>query len=128
MGPACLTLSSPPLLSSLLDLEERREPDLAAVGSRRMLFPNCAPVLGAQEMQPSRPPPGVADMGLGLQSLRLSEWDRTWSSSDTEPLPQVQTTPPSGKYRSSELITWRWKFLLLSVNGLSPSGLRHGSR
>ncbi|XP_019742573.1 cytoplasmic polyadenylation element-binding protein 1 isoform X2 [Hippocampus comes] len=71
------------------------ESDLAAVGSRRMLFANCD---GMPEMQPSRVPPSVADLGLGLQSLRLSGWDRPWSSQETESLSspsQVQTSSPS---------------------------------
>ncbi|XP_051919128.1 cytoplasmic polyadenylation element-binding protein 1-like isoform X2 [Hippocampus zosterae] len=71
------------------------ESDLAAVGSRRMLFANCD---GMPEMQPSRVPPSVTDLGLGLQSLRLSGWDRPWSSQETESLSspsQVQTSSPS---------------------------------
>uniref|UniRef100_A0A3Q1G7U2 Cytoplasmic polyadenylation element binding protein 1a n=1 Tax=Acanthochromis polyacanthus TaxID=80966 RepID=A0A3Q1G7U2_9TELE len=53
------------------------ESELAAVGSRRMLFPNMP---GSQEMASSRGPLGVSDLGLGLQSLSLSGWDRPWST------------------------------------------------
>ncbi|XP_072321124.1 cytoplasmic polyadenylation element-binding protein 1-like isoform X3 [Eucyclogobius newberryi] len=71
------------------------ESELAAVGSRRMLFPNCgvSPDMGSPRGQL-----GVTDLGLGLQSLRLSGWDRPWSSqdSDTHPSPtQIQTSSPS---------------------------------
>ncbi|XP_019742574.1 cytoplasmic polyadenylation element-binding protein 1 isoform X3 [Hippocampus comes] len=90
------------MLGNALDLtgvcttpNNTKESDLAAVGSRRMLFANCD---GMPEMQPSRVPPSVADLGLGLQSLRLSGWDRPWSSQETESLSspsQVQTSSPS---------------------------------
>uniref|UniRef100_A0A3B4FUE9 Cytoplasmic polyadenylation element binding protein 1 n=1 Tax=Pundamilia nyererei TaxID=303518 RepID=A0A3B4FUE9_9CICH len=72
--------------------------DLAAVGSRRMLFPNCDAMPGSQEMSLSRDPSGVADLGLGLQSLRLSGWDKPWSSqeADTHTSPShIQTSSPS---------------------------------
>ncbi|XP_072321125.1 cytoplasmic polyadenylation element-binding protein 1-like isoform X4 [Eucyclogobius newberryi] len=74
---------------------EAAESELAAVGSRRMLFPNCgvSPDMGSPRGQL-----GVTDLGLGLQSLRLSGWDRPWSSqdSDTHPSPtQIQTSSPS---------------------------------
>ncbi|XP_077420468.1 cytoplasmic polyadenylation element-binding protein 1-like isoform X2 [Vanacampus margaritifer] len=71
------------------------ESDLAAVGSRRMLFANCDAM---PEMQSSRVPRSVADLGLGLQSLRLSGWDRPWSSQENESLSspsQIQTSSPS---------------------------------
>ncbi|KAJ4946799.1 hypothetical protein JOQ06_008845 [Pogonophryne albipinna] len=74
------------------------ESELAAVGSRRMLFPNCGGIPGSQDTPTSRGPPGVADLGLGLQSLRLSGWDRPWSSQDTDAHSspsQVQTSSPS---------------------------------
>ncbi|KAK2853733.1 hypothetical protein Q5P01_006394 [Channa striata] len=74
------------------------ESELAAVGSRRMLFPNCGGMPGSQEMQSSRGPPGVTDLGLGLQSLSLSSWDRPWSSQETDTHispSQVQTSSPS---------------------------------
>lgn len=80
-----------------LDLEES---ELAAVGSR-MLFPNCGVMPGSEEMQSSRGPAGVSDLGLGLQSLRLSGWDRPWSSQDTDShthSSQVQSSSPSSKY------------------------------
>ncbi|KAJ0056745.1 hypothetical protein NL108_014177, partial [Boleophthalmus pectinirostris] len=69
--------------------------ELAAVGSRRMLFPNCGV---SQDMASPRGQLGVTDLGLGLQSLRLSGWDRPWSSQDTDAQPspsQVQTSSPS---------------------------------
>ncbi|XP_055010809.1 cytoplasmic polyadenylation element-binding protein 1 isoform X4 [Boleophthalmus pectinirostris] len=71
------------------------ESELAAVGSRRMLFPNCGV---SQDMASPRGQLGVTDLGLGLQSLRLSGWDRPWSSQDTDAQPspsQVQTSSPS---------------------------------
>uniref|UniRef100_A0A3Q4HYD6 Cytoplasmic polyadenylation element binding protein 1a n=1 Tax=Neolamprologus brichardi TaxID=32507 RepID=A0A3Q4HYD6_NEOBR len=76
------------------------ESDLAAVGSRRMLFPNCDAMPGSQEMSLSRDASGVTDLGLGLQSLRLSGWDKPWSSqeADTHTSPShVQTSSPSSK-------------------------------
>ncbi|XP_061830854.1 cytoplasmic polyadenylation element-binding protein 1 isoform X3 [Nerophis lumbriciformis] len=82
------------MLGNSLDLSES---DLAAVGSRRMLFANRGRMSGSQEMQSSRLQPSMTDLGLGLQSLRLSGWDRPWSSQETESLsfPHVQTTSPS---------------------------------
>lgn len=77
-----------------------KESELAAVGSR-MLFPNCGVMPGSEEMPSSRGPPGVTDLGLGLQSLRLSGWDRPWSSQDTDTHThpsQVQSSSPSSKY------------------------------
>ncbi|KAA8595743.1 hypothetical protein FQN60_011034 [Etheostoma spectabile] len=74
------------------------ESELAAVGSRRMLFPNCGGIPGSQEIPSSRGPPGVTDLGLGLQSLRLSGWDRPWSSQETDnhtSPSKVQTSSPS---------------------------------
>ncbi|CAL9702256.1 unnamed protein product [Knipowitschia caucasica] len=76
------------------------ESELAAVGSRRMLFPNCGV---SQDMASPRSQLGVSDLGLGLQSLRLSGWDRTWSSQDTDSHPsptQVQTSSPSSMLNS----------------------------
>lgn len=76
------------------------ESELAAVGSR-MLFPNCGVMPGSEEMPSSRGPAGVSDLGLGLQSLRLSGWDRPWSSQDTDSHThpsQVQSSSPSSKY------------------------------
>lgn len=71
------------------------ESELAAVGSRRMLFPNSSV---SQDMPSSRGQLGVTDLGLGLQSLRLSGWDSPWSSQETgaHPSPsQIQTSSPS---------------------------------
>ncbi|KAM9825052.1 cytoplasmic polyadenylation element-binding protein 1-like isoform 2-T2 [Syngnathus typhle] len=68
------------------------ETGLASAGTRRMLFE------GVPEMQSSRVTQSVSDLGLGLQSLRLSGWDRPWSSQETESLSspsQVQTSSPS---------------------------------
>lgn len=98
---AVLTLSLPSFPTFLNWILDRKESELAAVGSRRMLFPNCGGMPGSQDMQSSRGPPGVTDLGLGLQSLRLSGWDRPWSSqeTDTHTSPsQVQTSSPSSKY------------------------------
>ncbi|KAM3877496.1 cytoplasmic polyadenylation element-binding protein 1-like isoform 2-T2 [Diretmus argenteus] len=79
------------------------ESELAAVGSR-MLFTSCSSGGGgsgvslSQEMPPlSRGLPDVTDLGLGLQSLSLSGWERPWSSQDTETHSigsQVQTSSP----------------------------------
>uniref|UniRef100_A0A3P9IQL6 Cytoplasmic polyadenylation element binding protein 1b n=1 Tax=Oryzias latipes TaxID=8090 RepID=A0A3P9IQL6_ORYLA len=74
------------------------ESELAAVGSRRMLFPNCGGIPGSQDMPPSRGQSTVTDLGLGLQSLRLSGWDRPWSSQETDthaPPSQHQASSPS---------------------------------
>uniref|UniRef100_A0A668A9W8 Cytoplasmic polyadenylation element binding protein 1a n=1 Tax=Myripristis murdjan TaxID=586833 RepID=A0A668A9W8_9TELE len=54
---------------------DRKESELAAAGSR-MLFPSCA----GGEMPSSRGLPDVTDLGLGLQSLSLSGWERPWSN------------------------------------------------
>ncbi|XP_010782124.1 cytoplasmic polyadenylation element-binding protein 1 isoform X2 [Notothenia coriiceps] len=89
---------SPLFSKSLTWIFDRKESELAAVGSRRMLFPNCGGIPGSQDTPTSRGPPGVADLGLGLQSLRLSGWDRPWSSQDTDAHSspsQVQTSSPS---------------------------------
>lgn len=101
---AVLTLVSPlfPPTSPNRILDPK-ESELAAVGSRRMLFPNCGGMPGSEEMPSSRGPPGVTDLGLGLQSLRLSGWDRPWSSQDTDshtPPSQLQSSSPSSKYQS----------------------------
>lgn len=72
---------------------EAAESELAAVGSRRMLFPNSSV---SQDMPSSRGQLGVTDLGLGLQSLRLSGWDSPWSSQETGAHPsQIQTSSPS---------------------------------
>lgn len=63
---------------------DRKESDLAAVGSRRMLFPNSGGLPVPQEMASSRGPLDVSDLGLGLQSLSLSGWDKPWSSHETD--------------------------------------------
>lgn len=103
-----LTLSFFPM--SLNRILNQIESELAAVGSRRMLFPNCV-MPGSEEMATSRAPPGVTDLGLGLQSLRLSGWDRPWSSQDTDTNPsQVQTSSPSSKYQLFFLMTIKVPF------------------
>ncbi|XP_047219432.1 cytoplasmic polyadenylation element-binding protein 1-like isoform X1 [Girardinichthys multiradiatus] len=74
------------------------ESELAAVGSRRMLFPNCTSIPSSQDIPLSRGPSDVTDLGLGLQSLRLSGWDRPWSSQEADsrsPSSQVQTSTSS---------------------------------
>ncbi|XP_071390390.1 cytoplasmic polyadenylation element-binding protein 1 isoform X1 [Centroberyx affinis] len=78
---------------------DRKESELAAVGSR-MLFPSCGgggSMSLSQEMPSSRGLPDVTDLGLGLQSLSLSGWERPWSSqeTDTHITSQVQTSSPS---------------------------------
>uniref|UniRef100_A0A669E495 Cytoplasmic polyadenylation element binding protein 1a n=1 Tax=Oreochromis niloticus TaxID=8128 RepID=A0A669E495_ORENI len=75
------------------------KPNLMSVGSRRMLFPNC------DAMDPS----GVTDLGLGLQSLRLSGWDKPWSSqeADTHTSPShVQTSSPSSKCQTFNCVLY----------------------
>ncbi|KAI1904378.1 hypothetical protein AGOR_G00005030 [Albula goreensis] len=62
-----------------------QDSDVAAVGSR-MLFPSST-------QESSRVLPDVNDLGLGLQSLNLSGWDRPWSNQDMEP--STQTSSPS---------------------------------
>ncbi|XP_029984304.1 cytoplasmic polyadenylation element-binding protein 1 isoform X1 [Sphaeramia orbicularis] len=77
---------------------EAAEAELAAVGSRRMLFPNCGGMPESQDLPSSRGQQSVTDLGLGLQSLRLSGWDRPWSNQDTDSHSspsQVQTSSPS---------------------------------
>nr|XP_020461446.1 cytoplasmic polyadenylation element-binding protein 1 isoform X3 [Monopterus albus] len=59
------------------------ESELSAMGSRTM-FSNCGGMPSSQDRPSSRGSPGVTDLGLGLQSLRLSSWDRTWSSQETD--------------------------------------------
>ncbi|KAK7912555.1 hypothetical protein WMY93_012766 [Mugilogobius chulae] len=94
------------------------ESELAAVGSRRMLFPNCGV---SQDMASPRGQLGVTDLGLGLQSLRLSGWDRPWSSqdADTHPSPtQVQTSSPSS-------LQWDpWKAPWIPVPGVNGHDCR----
>ncbi|XP_066509964.1 cytoplasmic polyadenylation element-binding protein 1-like isoform X2 [Hoplias malabaricus] len=69
----CTTPSAKTKRDSLI---ERPDSDLSAVRSR-MLFPN-----GGQDS--SRGLPDVNELGLGLQSLSLSGWERPWSSQDSE--------------------------------------------
>ncbi|XP_051998347.1 cytoplasmic polyadenylation element-binding protein 1 isoform X1 [Xyrauchen texanus] len=59
---------------------DRPDSDLSAVRSR-MLFPS-----GGQDS--SRGLPDISNWGLGLQSLSLSDWERPWSSHDTDPCTQ----------------------------------------
>uniref|UniRef100_A0A4W4H2H4 RRM domain-containing protein n=1 Tax=Electrophorus electricus TaxID=8005 RepID=A0A4W4H2H4_ELEEL len=70
----CTTPSGRTKRDSLMD---RPESDLSAVRSK-MLFPS-----GGQDS--SRVLPDVSELGLGLQSLSLSGWERPWSSQDSEP-------------------------------------------
>lgn len=105
----CLTLSLPSIHTSLNCILELKDSDLAAVGSRRMLFPNCGGMPGSQDMQSSRGPPSVTDLGLGLQSLRLSGWDRPWTSQETDSHTspsQVQTSSPSSTYQLLVYVVW----------------------
>lgn len=71
----------------------------------RMLFSSCGGGGGmspSQELPSSRGLPDVSDLGLGLQSLTLSGWERPWSSqeSDNHTVSQVHTSSPSSKYRT----------------------------
>ncbi|XP_017269672.1 cytoplasmic polyadenylation element-binding protein 1 isoform X1 [Kryptolebias marmoratus] len=98
------------------------ESDRAAVGSRRMLFPNCGGMPGSQDMPSSRSPTDVTDLGLGLHSLRLSSWDRPWSSQESDtrtPLSQVQT--------SSSSVLGMLNSPFSSILGKSPGYLPHES-
>ncbi|XP_016102619.1 cytoplasmic polyadenylation element-binding protein 1-like [Sinocyclocheilus grahami] len=67
---------------------DRPDSDLSAVRSR-MLFPS-----GGQDS--SRGLPDVNNWGLGLQSLSLSDWERPWSSHDTDPSAQTNTASLQG--------------------------------
>ncbi|XP_077448752.1 cytoplasmic polyadenylation element-binding protein 1-like isoform X1 [Stigmatopora argus] len=76
------------------------ESDPIAVGTRRMLFANCGGMPGSQDVQSSRVQQNVADLGLGLRSLRLSSsgWDKPWSNPEPESFSspsQVQMSSPS---------------------------------
>ncbi|CAL8403876.1 unnamed protein product [Boreogadus saida] len=80
-----------------------KDRELAAVGSR-MLFPNSGGGSGmslSQDMSStSRGLPDVSDLGLGLQSLSLSSWDRPWSSQETD----THTTVSSQAHSSSPTV------------------------
>ncbi|XP_066557812.1 cytoplasmic polyadenylation element-binding protein 1a isoform X2 [Amia ocellicauda] len=67
------------------NLSDLQDCDVSAVGSR-MLFPSTTP-------ESSRVLPDVNDLGLGLQSLSLSGWDRPWSNQDSES--SAPTSTPS---------------------------------
>ncbi|XP_046697028.1 cytoplasmic polyadenylation element-binding protein 1 isoform X2 [Silurus meridionalis] len=69
----CTTPSAKTKRDSLI---ERADSDLCAVRSR-MLFPS-----NGQES--SRALPDVTELGLGLQSLSLSGWERPWISHDSD--------------------------------------------
>ncbi|XP_054900937.1 cytoplasmic polyadenylation element-binding protein 1-like isoform X3 [Poeciliopsis prolifica] len=74
------------------------ESELAALGGRRMLFPNCGSIPNSQDIPLPRGSSDVTDLGLGLQSLRLSGWDRPWSSQEADlhsPSSQVQSSASS---------------------------------
>lgn len=75
-----------------------QESDLAAVGSR-MLFPSSSVSGSGSSLHEgsSRGLPDVNDLGLGLQSLSLSGWERPWSSHDTD----THTTAASQAHTSS---------------------------
>ncbi|XP_013857065.1 cytoplasmic polyadenylation element-binding protein 1 isoform X5 [Austrofundulus limnaeus] len=109
------------MLGNALDFTES---DRAAVGSRRMLFPNCGGIPGSQDVPSSRGSSDVTDLGLGLHSLRLSSWDRPWSSQESDmhtPMSQVQT----GSSSSSVLGMLNSPFS--SILGKSPGYLPHES-
>ncbi|XP_036439952.1 cytoplasmic polyadenylation element-binding protein 1 [Colossoma macropomum] len=69
----CTTPSGKTKRDSLMD---RPDSDLSVVRSR-MLFPS-------NSQDSSRGLPDVNELGLGLQSLSLSGWERPWSSQDSE--------------------------------------------
>ncbi|XP_059390374.1 cytoplasmic polyadenylation element-binding protein 1 isoform X3 [Carassius carassius] len=69
-------------------MQGRPDSDLSAVRSR-MLFPS-----GGQDS--SRGLPDVSNWGLGLQSLSLSDWERPWSSHDSDPSAQTNTASLHG--------------------------------
>ncbi|XP_076854471.1 cytoplasmic polyadenylation element-binding protein 1 isoform X1 [Brachyhypopomus gauderio] len=71
----CTTPSGRAKRESLMD---RPDTDLSAVRSK-MLFPSSC-------QDSSRALPDVSELGLGLQSLSLSGWERPWSSQDSEPV------------------------------------------
>ncbi|KAG9260838.1 cytoplasmic polyadenylation element-binding protein 1 isoform X2 [Astyanax mexicanus] len=64
------------LIGNFPQLFDRPDSDLSAVRSR-MLFPSTS-------QDSSRGLPDVNELGLGLQSLNLSGWERPWSSQDSE--------------------------------------------
>jgi len=64
-------------------LTDRPDSDLSAVRSR-MLFPSSG-------QDSSRGLPDANNWGLGLQSLSLSDWERPWSSHDTDHSVQTNT-------------------------------------
>uniref|UniRef100_A0A8C2A032 Cytoplasmic polyadenylation element binding protein 1b n=1 Tax=Cyprinus carpio TaxID=7962 RepID=A0A8C2A032_CYPCA len=67
---------------------DRPDSDLSAVRSR-MLFPTSG-------QDSSRGLHDVNNWGLGLQSLSLSDWERPWSSHDTDPSAQTNTASLQG--------------------------------
>ncbi|XP_062327058.1 cytoplasmic polyadenylation element-binding protein 1 isoform X3 [Osmerus eperlanus] len=75
-------------------LTDRQESELDSVGSR-MLFPGSGGISGSQEAS-SRGLPDVNDLGLGLQSLSLSGWERPWSSHDADTHPTASTQAQLG--------------------------------
>ncbi|XP_052371798.1 cytoplasmic polyadenylation element-binding protein 1 isoform X4 [Oncorhynchus keta] len=84
------------MLGNSLDFTDLQESELAAVGSR-MLFPSSSVSGSALHEGSSRGLPDVNDLGLGLQSLSLSGWERPWSSHDTD----THTTAASQAHTSS---------------------------
>ncbi|XP_048119572.1 cytoplasmic polyadenylation element-binding protein 1 isoform X2 [Alosa alosa] len=69
-------------------LFDRQDSDFSAAASR-MLFPNAT-------QEPPRGLPDINDLGLGLQSLSLSGWDRPWSNQESEPVPQANSSSMLG--------------------------------
>uniref|UniRef100_A0AAY4DNR0 RRM domain-containing protein n=1 Tax=Denticeps clupeoides TaxID=299321 RepID=A0AAY4DNR0_9TELE len=66
-------------------LSDLQDSDPVAVGSRMPFSPRT--------QDPSSGLPSVTDLGLGLQSLTMSEWERPWSSQDAES--HVQACSPT---------------------------------
>ncbi|XP_055756165.1 cytoplasmic polyadenylation element-binding protein 1-like isoform X2 [Salvelinus fontinalis] len=86
------------MLGNSLDFTDLQESELSAVGSR-MLFPSSSVSGSGSSLHEgaSRGLPDVNDLGLGLQSLSLSGWERPWSSHDTD----THTTAASQAHTSS---------------------------
>lgn len=70
--------------SSSSSSADRQDSDFSAAASR-MLFPSAT-------QEPPRGLPDINDLGLGLQSLSLSGWDRPWSNQENEPVPQANSS------------------------------------
>lgn len=85
-----------------------------------MLFPNCGGGSGmslSQDMSSaSRGLPDVSDLGLGLQSLSLSSWDRPWSCQETD----AHTTASSQAHSNSPSVLGMLNSPLGNILGKPP--------